>query len=463
MKRIACFCIPAHGHHNPMLPVAAELVRRGDAVRFYSFDEFADKIRATGAEYVACDRFLPALSEREEAEMKAVSTTEMAIQDIRISLQMDGFLAEEFAAFQPDVVFSDSVCFWGKLNAWKHGVPLVVSTSTFAFNQLSSGYMKQSPKELAGLIFGLPRLSKELKTLEPCGYHVKNPLTLVQSDNQTDSVVYASRRFQPYAESFSAHYRFVGPSVFSALAPNKPKSRPLVYISLGTVINERPDFYARCIEALRELEVDAVISVGRVLDPAALGPLPENIRVFPYVDQLELLSRADVFLSHCGMNSVSESLYMATPLLLYPQTAEQQAVARRVTELGAGLRLADDSAAGIRAAVQTLLHTPAYAEAAAACSADFRACAGPKGAADFIESAPHPDGGRDLMAELNRVNGRFQLCYWLLVAAVLCALGFGLHLPFIWALGVAAGVAVGPLGKRVQERAYKKLVGRELP
>lgn len=47
--------------------------------------------------------------------------------------------------------------------------------------------------------------------------------------------------------------------------------------------------------------------------------------------------------------------------------------------------------------------------------------------------------------------------------ASLCALGFGLHLPFVWALGVAAGVAVGPLGKRVQERAYKKLVGRELP
>ena len=33
-KRIAFFCIPAHGHTNPMLPVAAELVRRGHTVRF---------------------------------------------------------------------------------------------------------------------------------------------------------------------------------------------------------------------------------------------------------------------------------------------------------------------------------------------------------------------------------------------------------------------------------------------
>ncbi len=49
MKRIAFFCIPAHGHTNPMLPVAAELVKRGNAVRFYSFDEFKETIGATGA------------------------------------------------------------------------------------------------------------------------------------------------------------------------------------------------------------------------------------------------------------------------------------------------------------------------------------------------------------------------------------------------------------------------------
>lgn len=43
MKKIAVFCIPAHGHTNPMLPVAEELVRRGDEVRFYSFEDFRKK------------------------------------------------------------------------------------------------------------------------------------------------------------------------------------------------------------------------------------------------------------------------------------------------------------------------------------------------------------------------------------------------------------------------------------
>ena len=55
MKKIAFFCIPAHGHHNPMLPVAAELIKRGNQVRFYSFGEFKDKIEATGAQFISCD------------------------------------------------------------------------------------------------------------------------------------------------------------------------------------------------------------------------------------------------------------------------------------------------------------------------------------------------------------------------------------------------------------------------
>ena len=109
MKKIAFFCIPAHGHTNPMLPVAAELVKRGNTVRFYSFNEFKEKIIAAGAEFISCDAFLPKLSEQEEKGLRNVSTTEMTVQDIRITLSMDSFLDEEFNAFHPDVVYTDSV------------------------------------------------------------------------------------------------------------------------------------------------------------------------------------------------------------------------------------------------------------------------------------------------------------------------------------------------------------------
>ena len=458
MKKIAFFCIPAHGHTNPMLPVAAELVRRGNVVRFYSFDEFGEKIRATGAEFISCDSFLPELTKKEETSLKNVSTTEMTIQDIRITLSMNDFLDKEFKNFKPDVVYTDSVCFWGKLNAWKHNVPMVVSTSTFAFNQMSSGYMKNSPKEMAGLLFGLPKISRELKKLEPYGYHVKNLFSLIQSDNNTDSVVYTSYSFQPYAESFSDHYTFVGPSVFSKVIPQKEKERPLIYISMGTVINDRPDFYGKCIDALKDLNVDVIISCGNAIDREKLGTLSDNIKVYPYVDQLDILSKADAFITHCGMNSVSESLYMATPMVLYPQTGEQNAVARRVTEIGAGIMLKDDSSEGIRASIQEILNNKAYGDAAAKCSADFRACSGTAGAAEFIENAPHSSDGIDIISELNKAGAKFQFFYWLIVIIAISLVGILVNWKYVWIIGIAAGILSTPIVRAVQKRKYDKLL-----
>ena len=62
MKKIAVFSIPAHGHTNPMLPVVSELVKRGNKVRFYSFNQFEAKINASGADFISCDEFLGQLT-----------------------------------------------------------------------------------------------------------------------------------------------------------------------------------------------------------------------------------------------------------------------------------------------------------------------------------------------------------------------------------------------------------------
>ena len=457
MKRIAVFCIPAHGHTNPMLPVVAELVSRGDEVRFYSFNEFREKIEKTGAVFVSCDSFLPKLNAKQEENLKKVSTTEMSIQDIRTTLAMNDFMHDEFEAFRPDVVYTDSVCFWGKLNAWKYDVPMVVSTSTFAFNQMASGYMKSSPREIADLLFGLPRVQRELKKLKAYGYKNKGLFALIQSDNSTDSVVYTSKRFQPFSESFSDHYVFVGPSVFTDKKPEKNPDRPLVYISMGTVINDRPDFYHKCIDALKDLEIDVLISCGKTVDIGSLGELPENIKVCPYVDQLDVLSRASAFITHCGMNSVSESLYMAAPMVLYPQTNEQAAVARRVTEIGAGIPLKDDSVGGIRKAVLDVIGSSAYAEAAQACSDDFRSCSGPSGAADFIESAPHSSNGVDIMKDLVRDNFKLEILYNAFIIILACLVFQFISRKYLWIFIVLAVMLSFPVKKALQNMAYQRL------
>ena len=388
--RIMWFCIPAFGHTNPTVEFARELARRGHDIRYYSFESFRQRIEATGAAFVPCDRFLPPLTAESERRLKRVSTTEMSVQSFRTTANMDATLTRDIEAFHPDLVISDSACFWGKLTAMKHRLPLVCSTTTFAFNRYSSKYMRQSPGELADILLGLPRLNREAKRLAALGYPVKSALEIVQNDNDTDTVVYTSPRFQPCSETFdAAHYRFVGPCVRDVAPEPKDGRRPLVYISLGTVINDRPDFYRTCVEALKDAPAEALIACGRDFDPGTLAPLPGNIRIEPSVDQMSVLARTRLFVTHCGMNSASEGLYMAVPELLYPQTGEQRAVARRVEEMGAGRMLPEAAARDprkLRALVMQALGDDTLSKAASAMRDDLRACGGASAAADFVET-----------------------------------------------------------------------------
>ena len=248
--------------------------------------------------------------------------------------------------------------------------------------------METSASELADMVLGLPRMNREIRKLRPLGYHVKSALDVVRNKPDDYTIVYTSRTLQPCAETFDEeHYRFVGPSVRDVV-PREKSGRPLVYVSLGTVINDHPGFYHTCIEALRDADADLLISCGKAFDPAQLGELPANVQVEQYVDQMDVLSRASLFVTHCGMNSASEGMWMGVPELLFPLTGEQRAVARRVAEVGAGIPLDASTAkepAKLRDAVFAALENDALATGSARMREDLRSCPGPVGAADFIE------------------------------------------------------------------------------
>lgn len=385
MSKIFFFCIPAHGHTNPTLPVVAELVRRGHEVRYYSFEEFREKITATGAKFVACDSFLPPVSKKETKRLLKVSTTEMTVKDFETTARIDPMLCKDIEREHPDCIVADSVCFWGKLIAQKYALPFVCSVTTFAFNRYSSQYMKNSFGELMDMILGIPRMNRALRKLQPLGYHVKNALSIVQNDNDTDTVVYTSRKFQPCADTFSDHYAFVGPTALRIPVCKENRKRPLIYVSLGTVVNNHPEFYQNCIEALQDMDADVVMSCGRYMDLDELGELPPHIKAYAYTNQLQILAEASIFVTHCGMNSVSESLLSGVPMVMVPQTGEEAAVARRTCEVGAGLLLKEISPKTIRTAVNQILTQNSYAKAAEAMRADFLSCPGAAGAAHFIE------------------------------------------------------------------------------
>ncbi len=379
------FCIPAHGHTNPTLNVVRELVNSGNDVWYYSYNSLKEKIEGTGAKFISCDEYdceqnlSPEDGKRLSKDL-AFSTQVL----VNTTLALDEKIAKDIKAIQPDCIVADSMAVWGKLAALKFGIPFVSSTTTFAFNKHSSKIMKQGMGDLFKLILSMRKVNKEIKRLKTAGYPIKSILDIIANDNDTNTIVYTSPEFQPCADTFSNKYVFVGPSIRPKTCEAEKTRDKLIYISMGTVNNDMAMFYHNCISALKESDYQVIISVGEQVSKNAFDDLPDNICVYTTVDQIAVLEKADVFITHCGMNSVSESLYYGVPLVMFPKTSEQGGVAQRVLQLGAGIMLEKQDAASIKKAVEEVLSEDGYKKNVQKIADGFKRCVGAKGAADKI-------------------------------------------------------------------------------
>ena len=382
--KIAWFCIPAHGHTNPTLGLVKALTDAGHEVYYFSFEEFREKIEKAGATFIGCDGFDFEMEDKGNADRVGkdkVFATELLVSS---TLALDEMTTHMLGEIRPDVVVSDSVAFWGKLAAMKHGLPYISSTTTFAFNRYSSKYMQESAWDIARMLMAMPRINKQLKRLRDKGYPVKSILDIVQNDNDTNTIVYTSKYFQPCSDTFSDRYHYIGPSIRPVTQPVEKTADKTVYISMGTV-NQNRQFYRNCISVLAQTGWQVIISMGTNTDH--FDDLPDNIQVYESVDQMAVLSIADAFITHCGMNSASEGLYFGVPLVLFPQTPEQDAVAKRTEELGAGIRLRSISEEDVLDALTKVINDPQYRTEAERISGSFKASGGIAEAKAFIEEA----------------------------------------------------------------------------
>lgn len=388
MSKVVFFSIPAHGHTNPTIEVVRGLTSRGHEVWYYSFQEFREKIEGAGANYISCDDYLPNLRQEDEKKVgKDFSAMIEMIVDTTVAL--DEKVCKELEEINPDCIVSDSLCCWGKLFANKLGITYICSTTTFAFNQYTAPMMKQSFKEIMYMLLGMRKVNKKLELLRSHGYDVKNFVSIIQNDNETNTIVYTSKEFQPMVDTFSDKYYFVGPSVADVMVEKERNARKKIYISLGTVNNKNINFYKNCIEAFKDNDIDVIMSVGNNTEISQLGNIPKNFKVENKFNQLEVLQEVNGFISHCGMNSVNESIYYGVPLILFPQQSEQKMVCRRVAELGAGFVLKNDKPQNIKEAVLEVINNTKYEENAQKLSKSFKNSGGSVKAVDAILGLIH--------------------------------------------------------------------------
>lgn len=339
-----------HGHVNPTIGIVRELINRGENVTYIAGEEFRDKIEKTGAKFIGHKNLFDLSSlitsslnlETNEKLLNALNTFKEIIEEI---FKLD----EKF-----DYIIYDSSFILGEEVGRVLNIPTISSSSIFAINEKIIKSLLDLPisQEFKLKMEGAKPKIKEILSSHNYvdfvnelqeKYNIKFPSMVDRSGKKGMlNIVYTSKYFQPYSESFDESYKFIGSSVIDRkesidfdLSNNEDKK--VIYISLGTIFNNSIEFYECCFKAFCNMNVKVIMSVGRKIDISIFKNIPSNFIVRNYVPQLEVLKYADVFITHGGMNSTNEGLYFNIPLILIPQSVDQPFVANRVAELGAGI------------------------------------------------------------------------------------------------------------------------------
>lgn len=238
------------------------------------------------------------------------------------------------------------------------------------------------------------------------GIWLLNPFSLWKAHNDGLKIVAVFPEFHPRVENYDSTHNFVGQcvsdqarayqinddaelkSVLDMFAVKEESQGPnderkLIYMSLGTAFNVNTYIYERFIEAictydlkstrkLKSSQFRVIVSSGeKSLDVLSKKfssgelKIPENVLIREKVPQLEILKRADLFVTHCGMNSTSETIKYAVPIVGVPLEGDQPLNARRACdELQLGIRLdpLKLSADAIADAIDSVLSDEKYAK-----------------------------------------------------------------------------------------------------
>jgi UDP:flavonoid glycosyltransferase YjiC (YdhE family) len=360
--RVLFTTTPATGHFHPLVPTARALQQAGHEVAFATARSFLGPVGASGFQAFAAGVGFETLEDELQFHMKTLPRMDVPEDLERVLELFVGRLARPMSEdlvplcqdWRPDLLISESAEFAGPLVAERLGIP-------YATVQVGGAGFAGADGRVA--------LARHLDTLRAAHGLPPDP-------GLKALFRYLHLSFMPaayFGEALPPSTHYLKLEVFDQSGGERLPAwmaslgdRPVLYATLGTVFNKLIGHLRTITEALRDEPVDLIVTVGRDMDPARLGPQPSNVYVERYIPQSLVLPRCELAILHGGYNSVMSALHVGVPVLIVPLAADQPANAQACERLGVGRRVNPDmlTPERLREQVREMMRDGAYRERA---------------------------------------------------------------------------------------------------
>ena len=371
------------GHVGPLIPFARAGVDAGHDVLVAAPGSAAALVRRAGLPFAAVGEPSRAYAERAWAPVWSPATSPgMAhvVQELFIGLHARLALPAMLAIvedWRPDVVVRETLEFSSALAAERHDVP-----------QVRVGIHLDSRTDADARLVGVavPALDALRPRIglapDPEAAAIRRSPVLTLSPASTSGAV---------EDTPVLRFRDATPQQTVELPDWGDPAAPLVYVSFGSeaaASHHFPSVYRRAAEALGELPVRTLLTIGDRRDPSELGTLPPTVRVERWVPQRAVMAQASAMAGHGGSGSTLMALAAGVPLAFVPLFVDGPTNAKRVAELGSGIAL--ERPEQLAHAVGELLSDAGYHAAARAIAEEIRALPPVEQAVEELERIGHP-------------------------------------------------------------------------
>ncbi|ONI83090.1 hypothetical protein ALI144C_18225 [Actinosynnema sp. ALI-1.44] len=360
-----------YGHLYPLMPLAEAMRDAGHSVTFATGDEFTPSLRELGFRTVTA---VGSISE-------AINRTDHDARTHTTQAQTAVWAAAGGAAElpSPEVIAEvAAVSGFFTANACRELLPVVdeIRPDLVVYEDANIG------AGLAGAARGVPSVAVSAILLgAPAFLHaaLAKPLTALWTEISSAEFPAPQLRVDTRPAGF-------GDDLVDVVAPRTPmrpvpwgrtghdlpewvteqRTRPLVYVTMGSVPFADHDRIRAAVGGLATLPVDVLVSVGDKNDPAMWTGLPDSVKVTGFVRQDLVLPHVDLAVHHGGSGTTTGCLAHGVPQLALPWMADQfqNALAIDLACVGQCIQYEEVTAQTVAHAVRDLLETESYRSSA---------------------------------------------------------------------------------------------------